>query len=91
VYKIFKLLKLKKEKARALTPYAASINHCRRCTPAPEDELKGSPKHTRQKKINKLKTCALSWSFYNFIPKYTTTKLKCCVFIMNYGLNISAF
>jgi hypothetical protein len=43
------------------------LNHCRSGTPASEDGLKESPKHVRQKYIkNKLKTCALLWSLYNF-------------------------
>jgi hypothetical protein len=34
---------------RALTPYPGDLNHCRSCTPAPEDGLKESTKHVRQK------------------------------------------
>jgi hypothetical protein len=33
---------------RALTPYSVDLNHCRNCTPVPEDGLKESPKHVRQ-------------------------------------------
>jgi hypothetical protein len=29
--------------------YPGDLDHCRSCTPAPEDELKESPKHVRQK------------------------------------------
>jgi hypothetical protein len=35
--------------ARALTPHPGDLNHCRICTPAPEDWLKESPKNVRQK------------------------------------------
>jgi hypothetical protein len=28
---------------------SGNLNHCRSCTPAPEDEVKESPKHVRQK------------------------------------------
>jgi hypothetical protein len=35
--------------ARALTPYQEDFNYCRNCTPAPEDGLKESLKHIRQK------------------------------------------
>jgi hypothetical protein len=37
----------------ALTPYPADLNHCRSCTPASEDGLKESPKHVRQKYIDR--------------------------------------
>jgi hypothetical protein len=39
--------------AQTLTPYPADLNHCRNCTPASEDGLKESPKHVRQKEIDK--------------------------------------
>jgi hypothetical protein len=39
--------------ARALTPYPDDLNHCRSCAPASEDGLKESPKHVRQKYIDK--------------------------------------
>jgi hypothetical protein len=58
--------------ARSVTAYPGHLNHCRSCTPAAEDGLKESPKHLRQKEIiNKLRTCALRWSLYSFIPKCT--------------------
>jgi hypothetical protein len=39
--------------ARALTPYPGDLNHCRSCTLASEDGLIESPKHVRQKEIDK--------------------------------------
>jgi hypothetical protein len=39
--------------ARALTPYTADLNHYRNCTTDSEDGLKESPKHVRQKYIDK--------------------------------------
>jgi hypothetical protein len=63
---------------RVLTQYPRDLNHCRNCTPASEDGLKESPKHV----IDKLKTCVLRWSLYNFIPKskvlYSIKKNKKC-------------
>jgi hypothetical protein len=35
--------------ARALSAYTGDLNHCRNCTPAPEEGLKESPKHAGQK------------------------------------------
>jgi hypothetical protein len=58
----------------ALTPYPGGSNHGRSCTAASEDELKESPKHVRQKKIDKLIR-----NFVHCVGHYAFSFPKCTV------------